>query len=293
MFLASQIVQDMIDDIQVGATREALTKAMIEQFEIPVPSLNEQRRIVAKVNQLMALVDRLEVQLAAAKEKSAALLDAIIHELLNPSAEVTDLAGYRAAMGCKLIRKRAGERYFGRPAAMKALYLAEAYVGLPLELKPMREAAGPLDQWIYRLEEEGTHNAWFTVVEKSTSDGRTKTSYQPGQTLVEKCAQVTLKPAQQKELDRLLALLADKTTEEAEIIATLFTAWNDFLIDGHAPSDEEIVREVRENWHEEKKRFTPVKLHQWLNWLRENDLVPTGKPPRTIQQTQMFAHSVQ
>jgi type I restriction enzyme S subunit len=75
--------------------------------------------------------------------------------------------------------------------------------------------------------------------------------------------------------------------EEAEIIATLFAAWNDFLIDGHSPNDDEIVREVRENWHEEKRRFAPVKLRQWLDWLRESGLVPTGKPPHTRHQAQL------
>ena len=61
-FLASPSVQRMIDEIQVGATRQALTKAMIEQFEIPLPPLAEQQRIVAKVAELMALCDRLEAQ---------------------------------------------------------------------------------------------------------------------------------------------------------------------------------------------------------------------------------------
>jgi type I restriction enzyme S subunit len=61
-FLASPAIQRMIDDIQVGATREALTKGMIEQFDIPLPPLTEQRRIVAKVGELMVLCDRLEAQ---------------------------------------------------------------------------------------------------------------------------------------------------------------------------------------------------------------------------------------
>jgi type I restriction enzyme S subunit len=61
-FLASPAIQRMINDIQVGATREALTKGMIEQFDIPLPPLTEQRRIVAKVDELMALCDRLEAQ---------------------------------------------------------------------------------------------------------------------------------------------------------------------------------------------------------------------------------------
>ncbi len=40
-----------------------------------------QKRIVAKVDQLMALVDQLEVQLAEARGKAAALLDAAVGEL--------------------------------------------------------------------------------------------------------------------------------------------------------------------------------------------------------------------
>jgi type I restriction enzyme S subunit len=85
LFLASPVVQNLIDDIQVGATREALTKAMIEQFEIPVPSLAEQRRIVAKVEQLMSLVDALETQLAASRATAKNLLDALVAELTSCS----------------------------------------------------------------------------------------------------------------------------------------------------------------------------------------------------------------
>ena len=73
IFLASPSVQQMIDDIQVGATRQALTKAMIEQFEIPLPPLAEQNRIVAKVDELMALCDRLALQQQERETRHTAL----------------------------------------------------------------------------------------------------------------------------------------------------------------------------------------------------------------------------
>ena len=78
MFLASPFVQNLIDNIQVGATREALTKAMIEQFEIPVPPLAEQRSIVAKVDELMAVCDRLEAQLHERQTQHAMLARAAL-----------------------------------------------------------------------------------------------------------------------------------------------------------------------------------------------------------------------
>ena len=48
---------------------------------IPLPPLAEQRRIVAKVDQLMALVDELEMQLAASRSIAANLLSALVAEL--------------------------------------------------------------------------------------------------------------------------------------------------------------------------------------------------------------------
>jgi hypothetical protein len=48
---------------------------------ISLPPLAEQRRIVAKVEQLMALVDALETQLAASRATAANLLSALVAEL--------------------------------------------------------------------------------------------------------------------------------------------------------------------------------------------------------------------
>ncbi len=46
-----------------------------------LPPLAEQRRIVAKVDELMALVDALETQLATARRTAASLLTAALAEL--------------------------------------------------------------------------------------------------------------------------------------------------------------------------------------------------------------------
>jgi len=51
------------------------------EFAVPLPPLAEQRRIVAKVEQLMALVDALETQLAASRATAANLLSALVAEL--------------------------------------------------------------------------------------------------------------------------------------------------------------------------------------------------------------------
>ena len=52
---------------------------------VPVPPLAEQRRIVAKVDQLMALVDQLETQLTASRSTAKNLLEALVAELTSQS----------------------------------------------------------------------------------------------------------------------------------------------------------------------------------------------------------------
>jgi type I restriction enzyme, S subunit len=57
---------------------------LIRTFKIPLPPLAEQYRIVAKVDELMALCNRLEESLAAGNDTRRCLLDALIAGALAP-----------------------------------------------------------------------------------------------------------------------------------------------------------------------------------------------------------------
>jgi type I restriction enzyme S subunit len=80
-FLASPLIQNWVFDNQVGATREALTKAMIEQISVSLPPLPEQHRIVDRIDQLMALCETLDQQIDAATGKQAELLCAVMAQV--------------------------------------------------------------------------------------------------------------------------------------------------------------------------------------------------------------------
>ena len=64
-----------------GVSMLHMTKEKMEKLLVLLPPLAEQKRIVAKVEELMALCDRLEVQLAAARAIRAKLLAAAVAEL--------------------------------------------------------------------------------------------------------------------------------------------------------------------------------------------------------------------
>jgi len=60
--------------------REGLSKKVLERFEIPCPPLAEQHRIVAKVDELMALCDTLKARLNDAQTTQVQLADAIVEQ---------------------------------------------------------------------------------------------------------------------------------------------------------------------------------------------------------------------
>ena len=74
---------DELRERAAGAAQPNLSGGMIRFTRVPLPPLAEQRQIVAKVDQLMALVDELERQQAASREKATKLLDAIAHEMTS------------------------------------------------------------------------------------------------------------------------------------------------------------------------------------------------------------------
>ena len=53
-WLSRPTIQELIDETQKGATRQGFTKAQIEAFDVPIPPLSEQRRIVDAMKRLQA-----------------------------------------------------------------------------------------------------------------------------------------------------------------------------------------------------------------------------------------------
>ena len=58
---------------------------LLRSFLVALPPLAEQHRIVAKVDALMALCDQLEAALTTTDTTRAHLLEALLHEALEPS----------------------------------------------------------------------------------------------------------------------------------------------------------------------------------------------------------------
>ena len=83
--IRSEMTQEVIRKAK-NSTNDNISMGDIKGFAIPVPPLAEQRRIVAKVEQLLGQVDKLETQLAASRATAANLLSAVVAELTSVSS---------------------------------------------------------------------------------------------------------------------------------------------------------------------------------------------------------------
>jgi type I restriction enzyme S subunit len=68
--------------VKGGMTVQSLKYAEFEQQPFPLPPKKEQKRIVAKVDQLMALCDELEAGLVQAQTEGGKLMEAVVHHVL-------------------------------------------------------------------------------------------------------------------------------------------------------------------------------------------------------------------
>lgn len=81
LYIFLRTVEQHYLEISFGMAIKNLSTKQINETAFPLPPLAEQRRIVAKVDELMALVDALETHLAQARATGATLVDAVVAEL--------------------------------------------------------------------------------------------------------------------------------------------------------------------------------------------------------------------
>lgn len=281
----------------------------LKNMLIPVPPLAEQHRIVAKVDELMTLCDRLEASLTATAATRRHLLDALLAEALIPVDVVLASAGDQAAVELtnqvseKVVfaersayilslayeRHRAArrDRTFGHVKAQKILHLVEAVAGFDLGRAPIRDAAGPNDfkhmlaveRWAREHERFvfETNGAGYVLRQLSDFDKSLMTEHGPD-------------PSARAIATRLIDLFVPMDTRQAEIFATVYSAWNNLLIEGKAPTDTEIVCAARDNWHPDKLKLPARDFFAALAKLRREGIVPkgTGKFVHGPLQTDLF-----
>lgn len=85
---ASQIAEQFAG-ITLGAAQQKVSLGRFRCIAVPLPPLAEQHRIVAKVDELMAICDQLEAQITAREQYSRRFLESVLADALAPGINLS------------------------------------------------------------------------------------------------------------------------------------------------------------------------------------------------------------
>lgn len=157
----------------------------------------------------------------------------------------------------------------------KIAHLVEAHIGIDLGRVPKKDAAGPDDYpHLKKVESRANKANWFGV--KKLKIGHTYVA-KPGLPRIIGKVKDVLPSEELQKIESLIHTFLPFELEHAEVIATVYAAWNNLLLEGKNPTDEEIVYESRENWSERKLKIQREKFFKALKWMKEHSLVPEGR----------------
>lgn len=254
---------------------------------IPIPPINEQHRIIAKVDEITRLCDQLRTRLVQGNQLNEQLAVALVERALMKSDNVTDAVidpkNARILLAAEIVQKLHCEKRMGRVKLQKVISLAEHVARLKeIQSKEERYAAGPHDPALMTQAVQGLReNQWFE--ELALDDGK-RYEYRPlAQSGTHRPTYEALwSTEQRRQINELIELMRPWDTARCERVATLYSAWNDLLIEGRDANEAGILQEVLHGWNDSKLKYTETQWRAELVEMQQHSfLIPTGFGNRT------------
>ena len=285
-----------------GTAQKTVSLKVLRNIKVPQVSLVEQCKIAANLESLSNETYRLESiykqKLDALNEFKKSLLHQAFTGQLTASSSTqsvsvaipfpqtlsnistTDLHTGVLAMAYELHENAGKLDYFSHVKAEKIAHMIEARLGISLGRTPVKDAAGPNDfPHLKKVEHRAKMANFFDF--KRVEGCRYRVQKLSGfERLIDK-TRLSLGP-RLADVESLLQWMLPMKVKQAEIVATVYAGWNNLLLDGKVPTDEEIVREAREDWHPDKLKIEREKFFKAIDWLREQGFIPEGKGQRVM-----------
>lgn len=279
----SEVARVYFDLTAKKTTNLACTnKSTIQKFVIPIPKVAEQEAICDYLDGECKKLDRVLQAKANIIEQLNNYKKSLIYEYVTGKREVPETKNQsfisfidaRALLMCRIIELLKPK---GRIHLMKALYTVDCMLNLNSTTQYQRQKHGPYDTRIEEYEKRLVQNGWIDIKYGSPVEYMLTETFETYREMYQSYYENV-----DGEVQRLCAFLQPMKTSKAERVATLLAAWNDFVIQGIVPTNNQLVQEVRSNW-------TPNKAHSsestWLGTLAEmkvHKIIPLGYGKCTV-----------
>lgn len=195
----------------------------------------------------------------------------LVETAVKPNATSANVYFRRSVLAAEIAERLYEEPTFGHVKMEKMLFLTERLCHIDIGSHYHRDAAGPYDNKALRsIDSQLKKQKWFEVqrTEKGyryvpmQNHGKHKTYFNRYYSGV-----VSM-------FDKIINTFKSQRTEQCEIVATLYSAWEDLLHSNKSFTDTDIVNEVLNNWHESKKRISQDRWFKAIQWMRNNGFAP-------------------
>lgn len=301
-YFQSNIILKAFTDGVKATTQAAFGIQKVRELLIVMPSPEEQQQIVDELESKLTVCDKIEETISNSLQQAESLRQSILKrafegklvtaDSINQENEGKEIAGQfpKGIEGVKTTDLHAGiiamviKAHENEPKHLpklnhvkceKIVHLVEYKLGISLGREPAKDAAGPDDyNHLNKVEHRANMANWFGS--RKLAIGRTYYS-KPGLSAIIDKVEKGISKEEFEKINELIQTFLPFEMEHAELIATLYAGWNNLLLQGLSPTDEEIVFESRENWSERKLTIGREKFFKTLEWMKNHDFIPQGK----------------
>ena len=262
-----------------GVTRYNMSKSAFNNAKILMPMNAVEQKAIADVLKNM---DKEMETIEAKKVKYVQIRQGMMQQLLTGKIRLVETAVKtnsksanvhfrRSVLAAEIAERLYEEPTFGHVKMEKMLFLTERLCHIDIGSHYHRDAAGPYDNRALRsIDSQLKKQKWFEV--RRTEKGN---RYVPMQNCGKhKTYFAKYYSAVLPTFDKIINTFKTQNTERCEIVATLYSAWEDLLHSNKPFTDADIVNEVLNNWHESKKRISQDRWLSATQWMRENGFAP-------------------
>lgn len=275
--------QNDIFRLQTGGAQPHIHPKDIAPLKINIPCLYEEQ--VAIANILTTMDNEIE-SLEEEREKYVRLKEGMMQKLLTgqirlveaemkqqdlPKAKAANVYFRRCVLAAEIADRLCEERTFGHVKMEKLLFLTEHLCHIDIDSHYHRDAAGPYDNRALRsIDSQMKKQKWFEAKKEDKGYRYIPMQNRGGHKKYFEKYYADIMPMFEKIIDTFRS----STTEQCEIVATLYSAWDDLLQSHKSFTDDDILNEVLNNWHESKKRISRNRWQTELDWMRANGFMP-------------------
>lgn len=302
----SNLLQTSIHANKRGGAQPCLYLSEIQKFLFPLPPINEQKRIVVKVEQLFTMIEKLQTLQGKLQRTKLHLANSLVANALSDSndkskfefadnilqfekpiepikqskqksADQIDLFADDSidddikllSLAAEITFQLHTESTFGHLKLQKLIYLCQQLKHMDLAADFKQHAAGPYDPVMARyLDKEFKNREWFSY------DPKRDLKYKPLSRCNDHRSAFDRYFAEDvSEIYNLIGLFRTSKSDHIEIVATLFACWLRLLEKKQSVSEEQLLKDFYA-WSEEKSKFSTDEVLNGYKWMQQYSVIP-------------------